>query len=96
MAFYTYISACRSNTAIYIGVTSDLHKRMAEHASGKGSVHTSKYRITKLVYAEAHETLEEAIARERKLKRWRRPWKDELITSQNPTWADLSMDSSFL
>ncbi|WP_417210727.1 GIY-YIG nuclease family protein [Antarctobacter sp.] len=96
MAFYTYIAACNANTAIYIGVTGDLHKRMMEHHSGQGSVHTSRYRIRKLVYYEAHESLPDAIARERKLKRWRRSWKDALIQEINPNWSDLIMDTSFL
>lgn len=96
MAFHTYIAACRSNTAIYIGVTGNLQKRMAEHRSGLGSTHTGKYRIHKLVYFETHESLPEAIARERKLKRWRRAWKDALIKHHNPTWSDLVMEASFL
>ena len=96
MAFYTYIMSCASNTAIYIGVTGDLLKRVAEHKSGFGSDHTSKYRIRKLVYFEVHETLPEAIARERLLKRWRRAWKDDLIRETNPHWSDLTMEVSFL
>lgn len=96
MAFYTYIMSCASNTAIYIGVTGNLLKRVAEHKSGFGSEHTSKYRIRKLVYFEVHETLPEAIARERQLKRWRRVWKDELIAKTNPRWSDLTMEVSFL
>ena len=96
MAFYTYIAACKSNTAIYIGVTGDLLKRMSEHKSGLGGTHTAKYRIRKLVYFEVHETLPEAITRERKLKRWRRDWKDALINGQNPNWSDLIMEVSFL
>lgn len=96
MAFYTYIMACRSNTAIYIGVTGDLASRAAQHSLGCGSEHTAKYKITKLVYFETHETLPEAIARERKLKRWRRAWKDALIGEANPSWSDLSMEVSFL
>jgi len=96
MPFHTYIAACHSNTAIYIGVTGDLQKRMQQHASGQGGVHTSKYRIRKLVYVESYETLPEAIAREAKLKRWRRAWKNELIKEQNPTWADRTLDASFL
>lgn len=96
MPFYTYIAACNSNTAIYVGVTGDLSKRMAEHRSGMGSMHTSKYRIRKLVFYEVHDTLDEAIARERRLKRWRRAWKNELINAHNPQWSDLIMDVSFL
>ena len=96
MAFFTYIAACNSNTAIYIGVTGDLAKRIAEHRSGVGSVHTSRYRIGKLVYFESHDTLGDAIARDRKLKRWRRAWKDALIEEVNPNWSDLVMEVSFL
>ena len=96
MAFFTYIAACNSNTAIYIGVTGELKQRMAEHRSGQGAVHTAKYQIRKLVYFEIHETLHEAIARERKLKRWRREWKNSLIKENNPNWSDLIMEASFL
>jgi len=95
MAFYTYILACKSNTAIYIGVTGNLLNRVNQHRLGRGGVHTKKYRITKLVYFEAHNTLEEAIAREYKLKRWRRAWKNTLIATSNPNWADLTMELSF-
>ncbi len=61
-----------------------------------GGTHTLRYRIRKLVYFEMHETLHEAIAREKKLKRWRRVWKDALINAQNPKWSDLMMEVSFL
>ncbi len=96
MAFYTYILSCHSNTAIYIGVTGNLPQRVQQHRLGKGGTHTAKYRIRKLVYCEAHATLPEAIARERKLKRWRRAWKEAMIAEANPGWRDLSMDASFL
>ncbi|MEM9351230.1 MAG: GIY-YIG nuclease family protein [Pseudomonadota bacterium] len=96
MAFYTYIVACKARTAIYIGVTGDLHKRMVEQKSGFGSEHTRRYRIRDLVYFEVHEELAQAIARERKLKRWRRAWKDDRIKEYNPRWHDLTMEVSFL
>ncbi len=96
VAFYTYIMACASNTAIYVGVTGDLMQRVEQHKTGFGSRHTQKYRIRKLIYFEVHETLDAAIARERKLKRWRRSWKEDLITDINPNWSDLSMETSFL
>ena len=96
MAFYTYIMACNSNTAIYIGVASNLQLRVAQHRLGKGGTHTAKYNIRKLVYFEVYETLPEALAREKKLKRWRRGWKNDLIAKQNPMWADLAMEASFL
>ena len=96
MAFHTYVLSCNSNTAIYIGVTGNLQQRAGQHRSGKGGVHTAKYRIRKLVYFETHDTLGEAIARERKLKRWPRAWKDALIAEVNPGWRDLAMEASFL
>ena len=96
MAFYTYIMSCASNTAIYIGVTGDILERVSQHKTGMGGLHTGKYRIRKLVYFEVHETLGEAIARERKLKRWRRGRKDDLINQYNPNWSDLAMETSFL
>ncbi len=96
MAFYTYILACNSNTAIYIGVTGNLFHRVAQHRVGNGSQFTARYRIRKLVYFETHEFLPEAIHRERQLKRWRRDWKNQLIEVANPDWADLSMETSFL
>ena len=96
MAFYTYIMSCASNTAIYIGVTGDLLQRASQHKTGRGSEHTAKYRIRKLVYFETHDTLPEAIGRERQLKRWRREWKNELIATSNPKWSDLTMEVSFL
>ncbi len=95
MAFHTYIMACASNTAIYIGVTGNLSQRIAQHRLGAGSVHTAKYRIRKLVHVETYETLPEAIARERQLKRWRRDWKNQLIARANPGWRDIAMDASF-
>lgn len=96
MAFHVYIMACASNTAIYVGATSHLHDRVFQHKSGEGSLHTSKYRIRKLVYFEEHETLATAVQRERRLKRWNRAWKNQLIETHNPNWADLAMETSFI
>ena len=92
MAYFTYILCSRSKNALYIGVTSDLRRRLEEHRSGAGSVHTAKYRIHLLVYFEIHERFEDALLRERRIKGWRRAWKDELIRKHNPTWADVSRD----
>ena len=96
MAFYTYIMACASNTAIYIGVTGNILQRVAQHKTGAGGVHTAKYRIRKLVYVEVHAELAQAIAREAKLKRWPREWKNQLIAEANPMCLELTMDTSFL
>lgn len=95
MLYFTYILASRSGKAIYIGATNDLRKRVAQHRSGQGSKHTVKYNIHRLVYFETHDTLEQAYAREHKLKRWKRAWKNELIHGLNPNWCDLTIEIPF-
>jgi len=87
--FFVYILSSR-NRAIYVGVTSDLPKRLQEHLDGTASSFTSKYRITRLVYAEEVPTADEAIAREKQLKGWSRKKKIALIEQANPTWLDLT------
>ena len=84
-----YIMASRPGGAIYVGVTSDLVKRVWEHKSGFVQGHTSRYNITDLVWYEAHDTMESAITREKVLKRWKRGWKLRLFAESNPTWRDL-------
>jgi putative endonuclease len=74
---------------IYVGVTSDLARRVAQHRVGKGSGFCRKYRLRRLVLAEWHDTIDDAIRREKLLKAWLRPWKLELIEAANPTWRDL-------
>ena len=85
----TYILASKPLGTLYIGVTSDLHKRMAEHSQGLIEGFTKRYRVKHLVYYEMHEIMADAIRREKKLKEWRRLWKIRLIESMNPEWADL-------
>ena len=92
MPHFVYILAARPHGAIYIGRTDDLRRRLEQHRTGTGEAHTKKYGIHTLVWFEAHDTLEHALLRERKLKRWRRAWKDELIGSVNPEWCDLGTD----
>ena len=86
-----YILASPNERALYIGVTTDLGRRLEEHRLGR-SQHTTRYNITKLVYVEAHETAPDAIEREKQLKRWRREKKIALIDAANPEWRDLSGD----
>lgn len=74
---------------LYTGVTSDLAARMVQHRSGTGSAYCRRYGLRTLILAEWHETIEEAIARERALKAWHRPWKIRLIEEANPGWEDL-------
>jgi putative endonuclease len=75
--------------ALYIGVTRDLAKRLAEHRAGVKAVYTSRHRIHRLVYFEHFDQIVVAIAREKQLKRWRRSKKVWLIESMNPTWSSL-------
>jgi putative endonuclease len=86
-----YILASPNGRALYIGVTTDMGRRLEEHRRGL-SEHTSRYNITKLVYLESHETAPNAIEREKQLKRWRREKKIALIESANPEWLDLSSE----
>jgi putative endonuclease len=74
---------------LYIGVTSDLRKRMAQHTQGLIEGFTKKYAVKHLVYYEMHELIPNAIEREKQLKQWQRVWKIRLIESMNPEWRDL-------
>jgi len=84
-----YILSNYKNGTLYIGVTSDLIKRIYEHKSHAVDGFTKRYGVDKLVYYELHNSMEEAILREKQLKKWRRAWKIELIESFNPEWEDL-------
>ncbi|WP_409560516.1 GIY-YIG nuclease family protein [Hyphomicrobium sp. MC8b] len=83
-----YILASSQNGTLYIGVTSDLHARMAQHSQKLIPGFTAQYNVTQLVYYELHETLDQAIAREKQLKEWRRTWKLRLIEQMNPEWRN--------
>jgi putative endonuclease len=89
MGGWVYILASRRNGTLYIGVTADLPARMVQHRAGKGSGFAARYGVARLVHAEHFERIEEAIAREKALKKWRRAWKLELIERGNPEWDDL-------
>jgi putative endonuclease len=84
-----YIFASKPNGVLYIGVTSDLHGRMAEHDQGLLEGFTKRYGVKLLVYFEFHETMERAIRREKQLKEWKRAWKVRLIETMNPEWCNL-------
>ena len=86
---YVYMLASRRGGALYVGVTSDLIKRVYDHRQGNISSHTKKYGIYTLVYYEQHTDIEEAIKREKQLKAWKRQWKIELIEKHNQEWEDL-------
>jgi len=84
-----YIMASRRRGTLYIGVTSDLPKRVWEHREGVVDGFTKQYGVKKLVWYEVHDNAESAITREKQLKEWRRAWKVELIEAGNPWWRDL-------
>ena len=90
--YYTYIMSSLNNTTIYVGVTNDLERRVAEHKSGLIPGFTQKYNCKKLVYFESFSDIEQAIAREKQLKGWVRKKKDALIDSMNPERNDLASD----
>jgi len=81
--------ASRPRGMIYIGVTADLAARVDQHRRDVGSAYCRRYGIKTLVLAEPHDTIEDAIRREKALKAWKRNWKDELIEASNPGWIDL-------
>jgi putative endonuclease len=88
-AYYVYILTSVNRKVMYIGVTNTLENRVAQHRSGKGSVFTQRYRVHTLVHAEEYQYVEDAIAREKQIKGWRRSKKDALVEATNPSWADL-------
>ena len=87
-----YILASKRNGTLYVGVTSDVARRVWEHKSGAVAGFTRKYSVYLLVYAEFPETMPAAILREKQLKKWRRKWKLDLIERDNPEWRDLCAD----
>jgi putative endonuclease len=88
-SFFVYILASKRNGTLYVGVTSDLARRVSEHKAELVPGFTRKYGVSLLVYFEAFDPLLEARAREHSLKRWRRAWKIALIEKFNADWRDL-------
>jgi len=87
--FHVYILASQRNGTLYVGVTSDLARRVFEHREGLIGGFTRTYGVNILVWAEAFSNVHDAIAAEKRIKRWRRAWKLELIERGNPQWRDL-------
>ena len=86
---WVYIMADRYRGAMYVGVTSHLEARVDQHRSGDGSDFCAQYGLTRLVWAERGDDILACIAHEKRIKRWRREWKFELIERGNPDWVDL-------
>jgi len=87
-----YLLASHRNGTLYVGVTSNLVARVWQHREHAVEGFTAKYDVTRLVWYEQHEALESAILREKRLKKWRRAWKVELVDAFNPSWRDLWPD----
>jgi len=87
--FCVYILASRQKGALYIGITSDLPRRVWQHKTKAVMGHSARYGIDKLAHFEVFEDAENAIRREKAMKKWNRDWKVELIEQTNPNWCDL-------
>ena len=87
--YYVYITASKRNDTLYIGVTSNLKKRIYEHKESLIDGFTKKYNVDKLVYFETTNDVNSAIQKEKQMKKWKREWKINLIEKENPCWIDL-------
>jgi putative endonuclease len=87
--YFVYILASKLGGTLYVGVTSNLVRRIFEHKSGVVEGFTERYRVHHLVYFEQFDDIENAIRREKRIKKWNRSWKVRLIEETNPNWTDL-------
>ena len=87
--YFVYLLASGPRGVLYVGVTNNLARRVEEHRQGKVPGFTRNYQVKKLVWFEEHGDIHAAIAREKRLKRWRRGWKIALVEEKNPGWVDL-------
>ena len=90
--YFVYLLASKRNGTLYTGITNDVYWRTRQHQDGEGGVFTRRYGVHRLVWFEEHSDVEFAITREKRIKRWRRAWKVELIERDNPEWRDLMED----
>ena len=88
--YYVYLLTSSDNSVFYVGVTNDLIRRVIEHKMHKYEGFTDKYGVTKLVYFELYSNVDDAIKREKQLKRYKRLWKVNLVSRENADWCDLS------
>jgi len=93
--YYLYIITNKKNGVLYIGVTNDLERRMFEHKTKLIRGFSSKYNLDKLIYFETFQYINDAIKREKNMKKWKRDWKIRLIEEDNKNWTDLSSDWSY-
>jgi len=93
---YVYIVSNKTRSVLYTGVSSDLRHRAWQHKNGEGSAFTIKYKCTDLMYYEFHESIEAAFEREKRIKKWKRRYKENLINTLNPNWIDLYDQIEFM
>ncbi|PQA89639.1 GIY-YIG nuclease family protein [Hyphococcus luteus] len=89
MSGYVYFIGEKRDGPLYTGVTADIHERVFQHKEGRGSSFCRRYGLKKLVYYEPFNRIEDAIAHEKRVKKWRRAWKNRLVDAMNPDWRDL-------
>ncbi len=94
--YYLYILTNKYNGTLYIGVTNDLERRMYEHKNKLVEGFTKKYGLNRLIYFETCQYVNDAIKREKNIKKWKREWKIKLIEEDNPNWSDLSKNWTYL
>jgi len=92
--FYVYIITNKTNKVLYIGVTNNLERRIYEHKNKLVPGFTQKYNINKLIHFEHFDNINDAIRREKQLKKWNRKWKEDLINENNPEWNNLHKEIS--
>lgn len=88
-SYFVYILASKKNGTLYVGVTNDICRRVYEHKEKLVAGFTEKYNVSKLVYVEEFDNINEALHREKCIKKWNRKWKLRIIEEQNPDWNDL-------
>jgi putative endonuclease len=93
--YYVYILSSKKNGTLYTGVTNSLVRRIYEHKNKLNDGFTKKYNVVRLVYYEEFENIIDAILREKRIKKWKRQWKIELLEKLNPKWNDLFNDLRF-
>ena len=93
--YYLYILTNKKNGTLYVGVTNNLERRMFEHKHKLVEGFTKKYGLDRLIYFEVFQYVNDAIKREKNIKKWKRQWKINLIEEENPDWEDLAKDWDF-
>ena len=88
--YYVYILASKIRGTLYIGITNDLQQRVYEHKTGVKKGFSQKYKVNQLMYFETFQNVNEAIEREKNMKKWKRDWKIKLIEKENNKWLDLA------